>query len=99
MAPGSAPCLIIGIKKQSDMELSELKVGQRVRVPATEKMGGGNHYAKITDLVNDPFTGEPLAIVFIPVTKQEKVLAIASISPDRKPKSTNQKPGQGRGTR
>lgn len=68
------------------MKAEELKVGQRVRVPATEKSGGGNHYARVTDLVEDPFTREPLAVVFIQATQQEKVLALENLQPDRKPK-------------
>ena len=64
------------------MELNEIKIGQRVRVPATEKMGGGNHYAKVQDIVQDPFTSEPLVIVFIPTTKQEKVLSLENLQPD-----------------
>lgn len=67
------------------MTREELKIGQRVRVPATEKVGGGsNHYARVTDFVDDPFTGEPLAVVWIAATKQEKVLALAGILPERK---------------
>lgn len=69
------------------MELNEIKIGQRVRVPATEKFGGGSHYAKVTDIIQDAFTGEPLVLVFIPTTKQEKVLAIGNLQPDRKPKT------------
>jgi hypothetical protein len=40
----------------------------------------------VTDIVEDPFTGEPLAVVFIQVTQQEKVLALDNLQPDRKPK-------------
>ena len=68
------------------MKAEELKVGQRVRVPATEKSGGSNHYAKVTDIVEDPFTEESLAVVFIQVPQQEKVLALENIQPDRKTK-------------
>jgi len=66
------------------MELNEIKIGQRVRVPATEKLGGGNHYAKVTDIIQDPFSEDPLVVVFIPTTKQ--VLAIGNLQPVRKPK-------------
>jgi len=38
----------------------------------------------VTDFVEDPFTGEPLAVVWIATTKQEKVLSLAGILPERK---------------
>lgn len=60
--------------------------------PPKKVRGGGNHYAKIQDIIRDPFTNEPLVIVFIPVTQQEKVLSLENLQPDRKQKQSTNNP-------
>ncbi len=67
------------------MEVKDLHVGMRVRVPASEIMGGGNHYAYVTDITTG-IEGEPLVIINIPVLQREKIASPALLQPVRKQK-------------
>lgn len=67
------------------MTIEELEVGMRVRVPATEKMWWGNHYAYVTDITHG-IEGEPLVIIRIPVLGKEKTASPALLEPSRKSK-------------
>lgn len=69
----------------SAMQIQEIKVGSRVRIPATEK-NGGYHYARITDIVEDLFGETPIVIVKVPVLKCEKAVSPALLEPARKAK-------------
>ena len=53
------------------MKIEEIKLGQRVRVPASEKKGGGNHFAYVTEITKG-FEGEDLIIIYIPCLGIEK---------------------------
>ena len=54
------------------MKIEEIKLGQRVRVPAPEKKkGGGNHFAYVTEITKG-FEGEDLIIIYIPRLGIEK---------------------------
>ena len=65
------------------MEIKELTVGMRVRVPASEKENGGRHYAYITDILTG-MMGEPPVIVRIPCLGIEKTADPALLQPARK---------------
>ena len=56
-------------------------------------MGGGYHYAKVTDIVEDLFGGSPIVIVKVPVLKCDKAVTPASLEPARKSKQ-NQPPAK-----
>lgn len=65
------------------MNIDEIKVGLRVRVPATEKNGGGgNHYAYVQEIGEQLF-GEVAVMVHIPALSQDKVLHPDTILPAR----------------
>ena len=74
------------------MLLQEIKVGSRVRIPATKKNGGGYYYARITDIVEDLFGGTPIVIVKVPVLKCEKAVSPELLEPSRKVKQHNVQP-------
>ena len=67
------------------MSIDEIKVGLRVRVPATEKNGGGNHYAYVQEIGEQLF-GEVAVIVHIPTLKMDKVLHPDTILPAKSAK-------------
>ena len=72
------------------MELSEIKLNTRVRVPATEN-GGGYHYAYVRDICRSLFSDEPIIIVEVPALKIEKAVAVVTIAPARKVKPVKEK--------
>jgi len=78
------------------MTINELRVGQKVRVPASEKNGGGNHYALVTDITKG-WTGEDLVIIWIPVLKIDKAVSPALLLPLHNP--TINKPDKAGGAR
>ena len=72
------------------MELEELKIGLRVRVPAFEKASACGrkvyHYAYVRDIVQSLFGGESVVIVQIPVMKEDKAVSPSTLVKVRKPK-------------
>lgn len=59
--------------------------------------GGGYHYAKVTDIVEDLFGGSPIVIVKVPVLKCDKAVTPASLEPARKPQSSTKNPDKAGG--
>lgn len=72
------------------MDIKDLSVGLRVRVPASEKPDGGNHYAYVTEILTG-MMGEPLVIVRVPSLGIEKTADPALLQPARKPKTAKSK--------
>lgn len=71
------------------MEITELKTGQRVRVPSDKE--GKNHYAYVTDIISVLY-GEELVIIRIPALAVEKTVDPKLLIPMRtKPRSQKKK--------
>lgn len=74
------------------MEISEIKLNTRVRVPATENgCGGGYHYAYVRNICTSLFSDDPVIIVQIPALKIEKAVDPGTIIPARKVKIKKKK--------
>lgn len=72
------------------MELEEIKIGLRVRVPAPEKSDSQGrkvyHYAYIRDVVPSLFGDEKVVIVQVPVLKEDKAVSPSALVKVRNPK-------------
>lgn len=77
------------------MELGELTIGLRVRIPAFEKEDTGGdrtyHYAYVRDIVDSCFGGEKTVLVSIPALKIDKAVHPATLFPARRRKSKSKK--------
>lgn len=73
------------------MELGELSIGLRVRIPAFEKGNAGRgracHYAYVRDVVDSVFGAEKIVLVSIPVLHTDKAVHPDSLLPARRRKS------------
>lgn len=77
------------------MELGELSIGLRVRIPAFEKGNAGRgracHYAYVRDVVDSVFGAEKTVLVSIPVLHTDKAVHPGSLLPARRRKSKSKK--------
>lgn len=73
----------------SRMELAELTINQRVRVPATDRDRGGYHYARVRDIVEGLLDSDPVVIIEIPALKEERAVSPQLLLPERKTSQTS----------
>lgn len=80
------------------MELKDLTIGLRVRIPAFEKEGPGGertyHYAYVRDIVDSCFGDEKTVLVSIPALKIDKAVHPATLFPARKAAKRSKKEGE-----